>query len=484
MINKIKSAIFVMALSAMTVSAAKPFGDVFPANFSDGLPAGWSVKNGASVENVAGGIKVTCSQDAPNYRADIVYNMEAPTNNDAAYYFDINASEYSIFAIKFIGKRPESGVLKLSNIGIENEGIGWIKGKEGFSINEQGWTALTDLDGNTTYYWTVGGDKWTGTITVKQMEIVIADIKSDADKSYSVSTINWYKSVDDLKSCLNLNTVVNQTKGTGFDTLIDAWDAAENGDVLYVKADQSINKRLDCGERSLTIEGADGVKISREAAGNMMFLANKGGEYNLTLRNLTLDGLGAESAANFIEASGYSSVTLDNINVINALSSNNLGLIVAKGGGKLALNNVSLAGCSVNEGCGEVFFGTSYSTLSGDNVMSISVEKNNTFSVDGSISNTKPITVYNYGGQFEIGNILVNNCTDATRFTLGGSDLSLKANEGNLEIAEGSASISDIASDNETAVEYFNLHGIRVESPSNGIYICRKGDKVCKVVIK
>ena len=30
--------------------------------------------------------------------------------------------------------------------------------------------------------------------------------------------------------------------------------------------------------------------------------------------------------------------------------------------------------------------------------------------------------------------------------------------------------------------EYFNLQGVRVNNPENGIFICRQGNKVTKVV--
>jgi len=41
----------------------------------------------------------------------------------------------------------------------------------------------------------------------------------------------------------------------------------------------------------------------------------------------------------------------------------------------------------------------------------------------------------------------------------------------------------EINTDN-TPVEYFNLQGVKVENPSNGIYIRRQGDKVTKVAIR
>lgn len=44
--------------------------------------------------------------------------------------------------------------------------------------------------------------------------------------------------------------------------------------------------------------------------------------------------------------------------------------------------------------------------------------------------------------------------------------------------------ITDIDADNDAPAEYYNLQGVRVDNPTAGIYICRKGDKTSKVVIR
>ena len=237
----------------LTASAAKTFDQVFPADFSQGIPEGWAFFNDATTEQVDGGIKVTCSQDAPKYRADLKYNMKS---ENADNYYTLNASEYKIIAIQFIGKRPESGSLKMSNIGILNSEnkTSWIKNAEGYSLKESAWTDIQDINGNHTYYWTIGGDNWTDEKTITKIEIVIADIKNEADKSYTVAWINWFKDVDDLKAHLDLDAVVDQT-GKGYENLDAAWAAAADGDVLTVKTDQTASDRLQYGSsRSQTIQ--------------------------------------------------------------------------------------------------------------------------------------------------------------------------------------------------------------------------------------
>lgn len=44
--------------------------------------------------------------------------------------------------------------------------------------------------------------------------------------------------------------------------------------------------------------------------------------------------------------------------------------------------------------------------------------------------------------------------------------------------------VEDITVDNNAAVEYFNLQGVRVENPANGLYIRRQGAKATKVLVK
>ena len=456
----------------LTASAAKTFDQVFPADFSQGIPEGWAFFNDATTEQVDGGIKVTCSQDAPKYRADLKYNMKS---ENADNYYTLNASEYKIIAIQFIGKRPESGSLKMSNIGILNSEnkTSWIKNAEGYSLKESAWTDIQDINGNHTYYWTIGGDNWTDEKTITKIEIVIADIKNEADKSYTVAWINWFKDVDDLKAHLDL-------------------DAASDGDVLTVKTDQTASDRLQYGSsRSLTIQGATpDVKISRGNAGKLLFLASKGGNETLTLKNLTLDGLDKDATCSFIEASNGSTVNLENVKIQNAKSSHIQGLVTAKSGGKLVVKNLNVSNCGVNENTGHLFFGQNTSCeISGNNAMSISVE-NSPFAVSEgeTLDNTEPIVIYKYNnGQFADGDAIVNNCTDASKFKLGNTNLVLKAENGNLVAREDEdTGIAGVEADGNAPVEYFNLNGVQVKADNMtpGVYVRRQGKNVTKVMVK
>ncbi len=46
------------------------------------------------------------------------------------------------------------------------------------------------------------------------------------------------------------------------------------------------------------------------------------------------------------------------------------------------------------------------------------------------------------------------------------------------------SAIDDIEADNNAVVEYYTIQGVRVDNPSNGLYIKKQGNKVSKVVVK
>lgn len=52
----------------------------------------------------------------------------------------------------------------------------------------------------------------------------------------------------------------------------------------------------------------------------------------------------------------------------------------------------------------------------------------------------------------------------------------------NYIVSQELSGIADVELDNNAPVEYFNLQGVRVANPENGLYIMRQGDKVVKVI--
>jgi hypothetical protein len=410
------------------------YSSVFPADFSKGLQKGWAaVSNSANaqVQTVDNGLQITCNQTAAKYRTDLKYNMFGDYNANKNIWINFDASKYKVFAIKFIGKRPTSGVLKLSNISVAGT---WIKNTDGYSLSEQGYTDIVDNDGNHTYYWTIGGDNWTGNISIDRIEVVIADIASDEDKTFTVSSINWYQSEQDLKNSLNL-PVVNETNGSRYTDLTSAWKAASDGDVILVKTNQEVSELLNSSDRSITIKGASkDITITRKSSSNMLFLCNTSGKV-ITIENLTIDGNNDSSSKNLTEASSSGQIVFNNVTIQNAKSSDAKGLVVAKSSGKVALNGITFSNCTTNNDSVDVFVGANGSTIAGNNTVNISIEVNSSnYSIQASsLTNTTPIKLTPYNGvtAFNAGATLVKGTTDTSKFTLNVTGQSLEADSDN-----------------------------------------------------
>lgn len=86
-----------------------------------------------------------------------------------------------------------------------------------------------------------------------------------------------------------------------------------------------------------------------------------------------------------------------------------------------------------------------------------------------------------------LGKTLISGTTDATKFTLPeGLEYELVANEANdgLMFSDNQSGVESVmVEDTDAPVEYFNLQGVRVANPDNGVYIRRQGNKVEKVVL-
>lgn len=270
MMRKLLS-IFALALCAVGVCSAKPFREVFPANFSKGLPAGWSIESGATYEPVKGGLEVTCAKQNNNkYRGDVKYNTSP---NSADNDFTINAGKYKVFAVSFIGARPEGGNLKLQNISVNG---GWIGSSADYGLrvgNNQYSGDIEDADGNHTYYWILPGEKWTGMLTIGKIELVIADIPDEDNSRYILSRIRWFESEEAVNDAVqNKVATVGELHYPSFE---EAWHDAESGDAIELHRDVTLSECLSTKGRSITIKG-NGHNISRaEGYDGSLFLTEE-----------------------------------------------------------------------------------------------------------------------------------------------------------------------------------------------------------------
>ena len=94
----------------------------------------------------------------------------------------------------------------------------------------------------------------------------------------------------------------------------------------------------------------------------------------------------------------------------------------------------------------------------------------------------------NAEGKYEVKIGPFNNPDQAVNYisfvTNTGSDWDNNGNKNcRINISSPSA-IEEVMSDSEGQAEYYTLQGIRVDNPTAGIYLCRKGSKVTKVIIR
>lgn len=481
-----------MAVFAISAALAqKTFNQVFPANFADGVPAGWNFYQDATYEKVPGGLKVTCTQTEPKFRADLKYNMTDTSDDN---FFTIDASNYKVFAIKFIGSRPTSGVIKLQNISVNGDWIG-NSADYGLRTNNNQYTGdIEDSEGNHTYYWTLPGEMWTGSLTINKIEIIIADITDESQKSYTISEINWYKDVDDLKATIETEpVVVNLTTNVKYDEFMAAYNAAEANDVLSIVAPEVIIADRT-PMKSITLEGATGTeKIIQNFNNKLLF--NTGANSNMIFKGLVFEALQGPGNQPMFEHNSASKdshvLTFENVTLNNISSSNANGLFNIKKG-VLALNNVTFSGCTVSEAKGFVTINDNNMLRLTGAVEGLEVYLTAANSIEASgLTNTTPVKITLSDEAITLLTAentevmaVVNGEVAEDKFEITNEGYKLMADgQGHLMLVvdEGSA-VSELEADENAPVEYFNLQGVKVANPEKGIYIKRQGEKVTKVI--
>lgn len=444
----------------------------------------WALSNNATATVADGHLNVTMGvQNETKYRADLTYSKE----------FTVSPEE-KVIAIKFIGTRP-AGSLKLD-----------MPDNSLISNSDEFKSILTSA-GNTIYYWEINPSS---ELTQKKIQFKIADCpklegENPPAPTYSVDWIKFYPSVEALTADkdwkddgdndqdeVNVLPSPVQIEGKdGYSTLTDAWNAAVDGDVIVLNEDQTINSRVN-GKKgcSITIKAGKANTISR-ASGykGILILANNGG--TTILEDLTIDGADSPVTGSTLEQSG-GNLTLKNVTLKNVNGSGNKGYIVFMSSGTGNVENLTVENCtpvSVNnpekDTKADVFVGIKSVTFSGDNKCSVFVEKNDQSIIAKDLANTTPIQLYCMVDRPHDSRI-VENCADPKQFEMKTDGFTLVAKEGHLHVSKTETSLIDvIGSDDDNApVEYFNLQGVRVENPENGLYIRRQGKKVEKIFVR
>ncbi len=494
----------VCLFGAMQANAAS-----FPVVFNGTDSEGWTYGDQATLAD--GHLKVDMTENNGKWRQDLTFTSSSEETD-----FTVDASEMKFFAIKFIGSRP-AGNMTLEIQYRDSEaanGVSWMNSQ--WKNKPQG--DLMTNSGNNIYYYELTKDEaWTGTISIDKIVVKIADCTTPPYE-YTLDWINLYPSLEAIDANWKDDGASDSDEAqkvdspvmigeAGYATLSAAFDAAVDGDVIIVNENQTISSRLGADARNITIKGGkEGVVITR-AFNKLIFLANNA-EGSITLEDLILDGAMMDGSC-ALEASGHASLTLNNVSFKDFVSDNNQGVISVKNGGKIAINNVAFEGSNVPESRGEIFIGAPGSTISGNNICTIYLEKQMQIEAT-EVANDAPVKLFvdedraltvevtetvGEGDEAEevtkeVKSVLVANCTDASQFSMGTTAFMIQVDEelNALVLAENDGSgVTTIASEfTDAPAVYYNLQGIKVsaESLTPGIYVCRQGNKTTKIFVK
>lgn len=271
-----------------------------------------------------------------------------------------------------------------------------------------------------------------------------------------------------------------------------------DGDVIIIGNDIEISgTRLDVSGKSITIKGASkDVRLIRaeKNVSNLLIRAYKNKDATvkgtINLENITIDGNNVAATNSTLEASDNGILNLTDVKVVNVESSKNI--FSVKGGGNSIIDGVEFADCITTDGASEVFDGVNNGiTLKGVCLIgSLYVEKDHLIKAEGLQDGTKITLLFDPTNANRLASkvAIVRGCGNPEYIVSGvaGYKLVKEGNKDNLKIVEDDPTgIEDIEiNEAEGSVEYFNLQGVRVENPANGLYIRRQGSKVTKVIIK
>lgn len=393
-----------------------------------------NVKLDQNVANYQDGhMDVTMADVNGKYRADIWYNRDSRDN----YKMMIDPSKIGVFAIKFIGDKP-NGSLKFEWLG-----DGWTC--------PGNWTPTGNIkttNGNTIYYWDLSKVTNYGSAETQQLiryHFTIADCTVEP-YAYTVDWIGSFESLDALTAAKDWKDdgendmdeyvapkVINETTGVSYPDLTTAWNEAANDDVILIYEDQTIGRFDVNANTHVTIKGEGDVVIKRKwGHTGLLFCVNQENAV-VDIENVTIDGGGVTNSGVSIESSGVNSkVNLKNVVLNEMYSTKNQGLISikSKASAGVSLENVKSVNCTVPEGRGEIFCGTNNLTLAGDNDVTVYVEK--LLSINASdLTNKNKISIIVENATIRD---LVKGCQNANRFTVATEGYTLAVNGDNLAL--------------------------------------------------
>lgn len=234
---------------------------------------------------------------------------------------------------------------------------------------------------------------------------------------------------------LNAAAVKNETTSVEYNTLAEAWDAAaESGAVIILNEDVEISGMLQAGEKAFTIKG-NGHKISKSTSfpNNAQMFRTNNAKGSISMENLTIDALNKESNQSCFESSSNSTLTLNDVTIINYTTTQAQGVISVKNGGKLNATNLSIINSTIPDGRGDIFTGSNGVSLNGTCTASVYAEKQFSFNCSGLTGGKITVMVNN---DRDLTNPIITGATNSDLFVVGNSNYMFELTDGNLTVKE------------------------------------------------
>lgn len=327
-------------------------------------------------------------------------------------------------------------------------------------------TASEDVTINSvSYVWVEKGSKWTNpTVSTKSLTVennqakFVASAKDNGPRSITVE----YTVSSTAKDPAGLAfTEEAYTANLGEDFTAPELTNPNGLEVTYKSSNEAVATVATDG--NITILAAGTTTITATSAETEEF---KAGEASYTLS--VIDPNAKEATFNFSEM-GYS-----NTDVVSKCQS---GIVTLD----LAAGSNSNPPKYYNTGTGVRLYGGNTLTVSVPNGYYLTEIS---FTTDSSSNSSFNDGTTATAGTFSGLSWTANGQNNTVTITNGGSKGHVRIQTITVKYAEIPSGIADIEAEENGVVEYFNLQGVRVDEPANGLYIRRAGNKVEKVIVR
>lgn len=249
-----------------------------------------------------------------------------------------------------------------------------------------------------------------------------SDLKQDKQRKYYTSG----QTIVPFRPYIEVTPYPAVVDNVGYETLNAAFDGIpENGTgTINLYDNITITSICNTGNKTINVVPVKDVTIS-SSINNGLWLLNNSASGRLTIgsdeHQLTIDGSTVTNSSNMLEASvNGSETTVNNVLFKNCTSTNSLGVVCVKNGGKLYMKGCAFDGCVAPDGRGVVFCGVNDGVvLSGNNTFTnittgydMYLERRFKIHETEGITNTTPIKIFAQENNIGLNNPVATKASD------------------------------------------------------------------------